>query len=148
MPISNPLLGTRLDGGVFRISPITTAGYGIAGSVTTFSKLILIVELFPFVLLGTRPSARPERHASEWGSGNFGPSSFCDQVKGEVDGFATGRYVRLWSWLQVFVVLFCILFRVLEWFARLRFSVILTSLDGRSDEALEGAFVGVIAGLG
>jgi len=60
---------------------------------------------------------------------------------------ATGSYARLWPWFQVIVVLFCMLFHVVERFARLRFNAILMSLDSRWGGVLEGALLGVIAGL-
>ncbi len=60
---------------------------------------------------------------------------------------ATGTYHRIWPWFQVIVVSFCMLFHVLERFARLRFDAILRSLDNRWGGALEGALLGVVAGL-
>lgn len=60
---------------------------------------------------------------------------------------ATGTYHRIWPWFQVIVVSFCMLSHVLERFARLRFDAISRSLDNRWGGALEGALLGVIAGL-
>ncbi len=59
----------------------------------------------------------------------------------------TGTYHEFWPWFQVIVVLVCMLFHVLERFARLRFSAILVALDSRWGGALEGAVLGFVVGL-
>jgi D-alanyl-lipoteichoic acid acyltransferase DltB (MBOAT superfamily) len=76
----------------------------------------------------------------------FRAESFAEAID-FIAQIATGTYHQFWPWFQVLVVCICLLFHVLERFARLHFNSILATLDNRWGGALEGLLLGVIAGL-
>lgn len=76
----------------------------------------------------------------------FRADTFGDAID-VISHIATGSYQRLWPWFQMIVVLGCVLLQIAERFGRLRIDWIEKALDRPMGSVLEGALLGVVAGL-